>query len=271
MTTCTAPPVVADWASSILRFEPAPDHVGVLTLNRPDVLNAIDLDLYRALEHAFETLGRRDDVHVLVLRGAGRAFCAGGDITFMRQMFLGEIDKQEVQDISLRTFVASTNLPMPTIACVDGPAIGFGCTLALTCDLAFASDRAVFADPHVQMGLVPGDGGAFLWPLLIGLPRAKEFLFTGDRMVASDARDAGLINRVYPPEQLWPETLAFAQRLAKGPSQALRSTKAITNHVVRDLGERTVRMSLALELASQSTEYHQVAVARFLDGDPVRF
>jgi enoyl-CoA hydratase len=254
-----------------LRFDLTPAGVGTLRFNRPEQLNAIDWPTYQALATAIDRIAEASDVHVLVLEGAGRAFCAGGDIGFMQQMYDGEVDKEDVARVGARVFRALTGLPQPSVAVVQGPAIGLGCTIALCCDLVFAGERAVFADPHVQMGLVPGDGGAVLWPLLVGPARAKEYLLTGDALRAEEAERIGLVNHVYPSDEVRERALAFAHRLASGPKRTLQAAKALTNHLVRTLGEELIRGSLAMESLSQTSPYHRDAVKRFLDGDPVRF
>ncbi len=135
----------------------------------------------------------------------------------------------------------------------------------------FAGEHAVFADPHVQMGLVPGDGGTVLWPLLVGPARAKEYLLTGDPIRAQEADRLGLVHHVYPAEELRERAIAFAERLANGPRRTLQAAKALTNHLVRTLGEEVIRGSLAMETVSQTSGYHRDAVKRFLDGNPLRF
>lgn len=262
---------VVDPEQEGLTFELLPSGVGVLTLDRPDQLNAINWPLYQALVAAVTRLATMQQVKVIVLRGAGRAFCAGGDISFMKQMFSGEVDKADVSALALRFFNAQLSLPQPIIAVVDGPAIGLGCTLALSCDLVFAGERARFADPHVQMGLVPGDGGALLWTLLLGPAKAKEFLMTGDAVQAADALRLGLVNQLHPSDEVLQAALDFAARLAAGPPETIQVIKALVNQTTRVLGEQQVRASLALESLSQESEYHQEAVRRFLAGDAIRF
>lgn len=254
-----------------LRLEVRPDGVGVLTFDRPEVKNAVNWPLYQRLGQLMHEVSGREDIAVLVLRGANGAFCAGGDISFMRQMFEGEIAKADVTALALKVFRLQTALPQPTIAVVDGPAIGLGCTLALSCDLVFASTRAVFADPHVQMGLVPGDGAALIWPMLIGPARAKEFLFTGDALKGAEAERLGLVNRVLPPETVLEEALAYAARLASGPPMAIQAAKALVNLSLRALGEQVVPQGLAMESVSQESDYHRKAVEGFLSGSPLRF
>jgi len=254
-----------------LDFEVRSNGVAVITFNRPEVRNAINWPLYESFVRTVEDVGRNKDIKVLILTGAGGGFCAGGDISFMRQMRTGEIDKADTQALQVRLFTALVGLPQPAIAVVDGPAIGLGCTFALSCDLVFAGDRAVFADPHVQVGLVPGDGGTLLWPMLIGPARAKEFLFTGDPVGAQEALAMGLVNRVYPSEEVFGRALAYANRLAAGPAATIQAIKALTNQTTRALGEQFIRAGLAMESVSQESEYHKEAVERFLAGNPLRF
>lgn len=247
------------------------DAVGVLTFDRPDVMNAVNHPLYQELVRILREVATRTDISVLVLRGENGAFCAGGDISFMKQMRSGEISKDEVNQLGLQFYRALVSLPQPTVSVVDGPAIGLGATIALSCDLIFASTRARIADPHVQMGLVPGDGGPVIWPLLIGPAKAKEFLFTGDVVLADAALEMGLVNHVYPPEVVDARAMEFAKRIARGPATTIQATKALINFGIRTMGEQVVTQGLALERVSQETEYHREAVNRFLAGDPVRF
>jgi enoyl-CoA hydratase len=256
---------------SELDFEIRDNGVAVLTFNRPEVRNAVNWPLYETFVRTIEDVGRNPEIKVLILTGAGGGFCAGGDISFMRQMHTGEIDKADTQTLQVRFFTAQVGLPQPTIAVVDGPAIGLGCTFALSCDLVFASDRAVFADPHVQVGLVPGDGGTLLWPLLVGPAKAKEFLFTGDPVPATEAAEMGLVNRVYGREEVLDRALAYAGRLAAGPTATIQAVKALTNQTVRVQGEQLLRQGLAMESVSQDSEYHHRAVDAFLAGTPMRF
>lgn len=264
--TASALPIVDDETSSGLTFELVDGHIGVLTLNRPELLNAISWELYNALATAFYRISARNDIRVVVLQGAGRAFCAGGDVRFMRQQFDGEIPLQDVQKLALRYMTELLNLPQPTIAVVHGPAVGFGCTTALACDIVFAGDRARFADPHLRIGLVAGDGAAVLWPLLVGPARAKQYLLTGDSIDAAKAERIGLVNEVYPSDEVHEHAMTLARRLAAAPVEATRATKALVNHVIRTLGEGALRAGLQMELVSQLSEEHRVAVEQFLAG-----
>jgi enoyl-CoA hydratase len=260
-----------DSASAPLLVDRLPSGVVVLTFNRPDRLNAVDWPLYQLFVAALEDISRDRAVAAVIIRGAGRAFCAGGDISFMKQMYEGEIDKAAVQHLQIRFFNTQIGLPQPTIAVVDGPAIGLGCTFALSCDLVFAGENAQFADPHAQVGLVPGDGGALLWPLLVGPAKAKEFLFTGDVVEAAEAYRIGLVNHVYPSDEVFDRAVQFAERLSRGPIATIQAIKSLTNQTTRALSEQFIRAGMAMESVSQESEYHRRAVKAFLAGDPVAF
>lgn len=266
MTTASTVPIIDDEVTAGLTFELVEGHIGVLTLNRPELLNAISWDLYNALATAFYRISSRDDIRVVVIQGAGRAFCAGGDVHFMRQQFEGEIPLQDVQRLALRYMTELLNLPQPTIAVVHGPAVGFGCTTALACDIVLAGDRAKFIDPHLRIGLVAGDGAAVLWPMLVGPARAKQYLLTGDPIDAAKAERIGLINEVYPSDEVHEKAMELARRIAAAPVEATRATKALVNHAIRVLGEGAFRAGLQMELVSQMSAEHRNRVEQFLSG-----
>jgi enoyl-CoA hydratase len=142
------------------------------------------------------------------------------------------------------------------IAAVNGPAVGLGCSLALGCDLVLMADSAYLADPHISVGLVAGDGGVTLWPLLTSLLRAKEYLFTGDRIAAETAVQLGLANRTVPGDQLLPEALALARRLAAQPPEALRGTKAALSALVEQATRGAMEAALLAERSTMTSDDH---------------
>jgi enoyl-CoA hydratase len=148
---------------------------------------------------------------------------------------------------------------------VRGPAVGLGCTISLFCDVIFASETAKFADPHVRVGLVAGDGGAVIWPQLVGYARAKEYLMTGDPIGAVDAERIGLINHVVPDGELDARVAAFAKRLADGPLDAIKYTKVSTNLGLKQLAHSILDTSLAYEMLTFDTHDHKEAVDSFLN------
>jgi enoyl-CoA hydratase len=151
----------------------------------------------------------------------------------------------------------------PVIARVNGHAVGLGATVALMCDIIIAADTAKIGDPHVNAGLVAGDGGALIWPQLIGFARAKEYLFTGDLMTAAEAHRIGLINHVVPAEELDAKVYGLARRLAGGAMKSIRWTKQVINIPLRQIAHATMDLSLSLETQSNLSKDHQEAVTAF--------
>lgn len=203
--------------------------VRVLTFNRPDRFNAVNGRLHRALADVWEQIARDRDARVVILTGAGKAFSAGGDLGFLKQTSEDPVFRFENMREARRIVTEMVSFPLPVISAVNGPAVGLGCSVALLGDIVLMAEESYFADPHVSIGLVAADGGALCWPLLTSMLRAKEYLFTGDRIHANQARELGLANRVVAKEQLLDEAHALASRLAEQPQHALRDTKRALN------------------------------------------
>lgn len=252
-----------------LRVEKA-DRVATVTLNRPDVLNAIDGEMHRELEDVWLDLNEDPEVQAVVLTGAGRAFSAGGDIQGMARGDYHPLERPTVR-LGRRIVLNLLEVEAPVIAALNGDAVGLGATLALFCDVIIADERARIGDPHVRVGLVAGDGGAVIWPLLCGVAKAKEYLMTGDLLSAQEAERIGLINRVVPAGRAYEEAVALARRLAHGPTWAIRWTKFSVNKVVRHLTNLVLDTSLALESLTFLTEDHREAVRAFLEKRPPAF
>lgn len=236
------------------------DGIATLTLNRPERLNAVNGAMHSELSTIFADLQADTDVRVAVLTGAGRGFCAGGDFSGASMASkTGLTMMQEARLIVDRIL----DLEKPLIAAVNGAAVGLGATIALCCDVVIAAENARFGDPHVKMGLTAGDGGAVIWPLLIGVNRAKYWLMTGDLMSANEAMDLGLVNRVVPEGQALAEAEALARRLAAGAPYAVQSTKVSVNKIIKAVSNLVLPLSLALEEISMSKEDHREAVRAF--------
>jgi 2-(1,2-epoxy-1,2-dihydrophenyl)acetyl-CoA isomerase len=203
------------------------DGVATLTLNRPEVRNALNMTMRRHLEVALAQLDEDRDVRVVVVRGAGEHFCAGGDVKLMRDHPMTAAEGQSRVEAINRAILALARLRVPTIAMVDGAAAGAGCNLALACDLVVASDRARFGELFARIGLIPDAGGTFFLPRRVGLARAKELVFTADIIDAREAERIGLVNRVVPAAALEAETYALARRIADGPPRVLAAAKAL--------------------------------------------
>ena len=172
--------------------------VRIVTMNRPESLNAADAVMHRELAEVWSLLAADPRCRAVVLTGAGRAFSAGGDLPRMVATQQDQAIQDEVFDEARRTVLGMLDLPQPLIAAVNGPAVGLGASLVSLCDLAIASETAFLADPHLGVGLVPADGAALLWPMMMGLMRAKEYVFTGERIPAATAQELGLVNKVVP-------------------------------------------------------------------------
>lgn len=241
-----------------------------LTLSRPDSMNAINAVLHGELSRVFAEVAADGAVHAVVLTGEGRGFCAGGDLTWFRDITRSEVDRlfREARKI----IIDLLELPQPIIAAVNGHASGLGATLALFCDVIYVADSARIADPHVRVAVGAGDGGAVIWPLLVGPARAKEFLMTGDSLSAAEAERIGLVNHVLPQEEVLTRATSMARRLADGPRLAIAGTKASVNKILRDTANLVLDTSLALEKENFFSADHKEAISAFLEKrDPVFF
>src|SRR5690349_20823740 len=194
------------------------DGVGVVTFNRPKALNALNAATMAELSGLLDEVARDAAVRALVLTGAGeKAFVAGADISEM--VGLTTLQARRFGEAGQRTFAKLEALPIPTIAAVNGFALGVGCELAMACDLVYASEKARFGQPEVNLGLIPGFGGTQRLARRVGLMRAKELVFTGEMVDAQKAKAIGLALEVLPPEGLLPHTLAVAKKIAsRGPA-----------------------------------------------------
>jgi len=244
------------------------DKVLKLSFNRPESLNAVNSELHGELAEIFADVARDSGAYAVLLTGEGRAFSAGGDIKGMQET---DRDWRNTTWEAKKIINDLLDLEQPIIAAVNGAAVGLGATIALFCDVIFASDRAKIGDPHVKVGITAGDGGAVIWPLLCGVARAKEMLMTGDLLSADEAYRLGLVNHVIPHEELMNTAMAFAQRLANGPAYAIRSTKISVNKMIRSVVNLILDTSLALEGHSFSTADHQEAVKAFIEKREPRF
>ncbi|MEJ7577735.1 MAG: enoyl-CoA hydratase family protein [Pyrinomonadaceae bacterium] len=227
----------------------ASDGIATITLNRPERLNALTFEVYRELTDTFAQLRSEKSVRVVVITGAGRAFCSGGDV----RDIIGELQGQDAEgllDFTRMTCELVRNIrvcPQPVIASLNGTTAGAGACIALASDFRFASTDARIAFLFVKVGLSGADmGAAFLLPRLVGLTRAAELLYTGDFITAEEAHRIGLYNRVVTSEELKTETDKFARRLARGPAFALSMTKEMLNR------EMNVSFDTALEWEAQA-------------------
>lgn len=240
-------------------------------LNNPSTLNAIDHTLHGELVRFFTDVAVDPGTDVVILSGAGRAFSAGGDFAYMQRM----IDHPALFNDSLveakRLIFSLLDCPKPIIAKVNGHAIGLGATIALFCDVAFVSTEAKIADPHVRIGFVAGDGGAAIWPHLIGHARAKEYLLTGRPLTAVEAERLGLINRAVPPTELDAVVDDFVAEMLKNPVRAVQWTKLSMNVGLKQTVSAVLDASIAYEALSNLTQDHREAVSAALEKREPRF
>jgi len=252
-------------------------HVAVLTLNRPATRNALSgEEMFHAFETIFEHMNQNTQVRAGVLTGAGTAFCSGGNIAEMKDkqgMFKGNPSevadnyKNGIQRIP-RAFQALT---VPMIAAVNGAAIGAGNDLACMCDIRVASDKAVFAESFVKVGIIPGDGGCWLLPRVIGYAHAAQMALSGDSIDAHEALRIGLVSKVVPAQALMDEALSLARSIAKNPPQVLRWTKQLLQEA------RTSSLDQALDRAGQlqglahQTADHMEALKAFFEKRQAHF
>jgi enoyl-CoA hydratase len=236
-------------AESVLIVSDGP--IRIVTLNRPEALNAADAEMHRRLSQIWAELADDPHARVVVLTGAGRAFSAGGDFDFLRS-YRDPGCRWRVMEEARRIVLEMLHFPLPIVAAVNGPAVGLGSTLALMSDLVLLADNAFLADPHVLVGLVAGDGGAATLPAHVSLLHAKEFLFLGDRVEPERAVAMGLANRVVPAADLAAEACRLAMRLAGLPQHALRDTKRALNQGLEVAMASSRNYGLAAERCSMT-------------------
>ncbi len=235
--------------------------IAILRLNRPERLNAVNGAMHSELMQLFLDVQADSEVRAAVLTGAGRAFCAGGD-------FGGGSDMRSKSGLTMlqeaRRIVDNLlDCEKPVIAAVNGAAAGLGATVALLCDVVIAAKNARIGDPHVKMGITAGDGGAVIWPLLVGVNRAKYMLMTGDLITADEAFQMGLVNKVVEEGEALNEATALARRLAAGAPFAVQSSKVAGNKFVKMVSNLVLPLSLTAEEVSMTKDDHREAVKAF--------
>lgn len=247
--------------------------VATVTLDRPEVLNAFSIPMQCELAEAIQHLAEDSTVRAVVLTGAGRAFCAGGDIQEMdASAGSGPLaDRNKIQRMLKTVLMPLVRLEKPVIAAVNGAAVGAGMNLALAADIVLAADSAKFSQIFVKVGLVPDTGGLYLLTRLIGLGRAKELCFTGHMISAQEACDMGLISRVVPHDRLLAEAHALATELANGASVAIGLTKSLLNHAPTSTLEEMADYEAYALAVALSTHDHREGILAFQEKRTPRF
>lgn len=241
--------------------------VRIVTLNRPDQANAVNNAMHSRFARIWFEIAEDRDARAVMLTGSGsKFFSAGGDLVeWLHNYVENPVTRRAGMRDARRIVREMIDFPLPIVAAVNGPAIGFGCSIAVLCDIVLVSDRAFFADTHVASGIVAGDGGSVAWPLLMSLVRAKEFLLLGDRIPAQLAVELGLANRVIAHDDLKNEALALTRRLAALPAHAVQDTKRALNlHIERAISG-ILEYGLSAETEAFSTPEHRAAIDRFLE------
>ena len=244
--------------------------IATIVLNRPGARNALDLTMRREMLGVLDEIEADPTARVVILTGAGGHFCSGGDVKTMQKPHTAAEGRGRVELLN-KMVLRLVNFPLPTIAMVDGYAVGAGSNLALCCDLIIASDRAKFGELFCKIGLAVDGGGTWLLPRLTGLARAKELAFTGDVIDAAEAARLGLVNRVVPAAELETTVRALAAKIAAGPPLALRLDKQMLNRAAStDLASALEAEAFSQGLAIAS-EDHQEGVSAFFDKRPPKF
>lgn len=260
-----------------------PDHdsgVTTITLNRPDRLNALSGAMLSELADVVERVSADDDARVVMITGAGEAFCSGADTdelaggsgTGPHQLGEGgpEALRRGFRDAQ-KVILGLHRMEKPVVAAVNGAAVGAGMDLACACDIRLASPKARFMAAYIRVGLFPGYGGAWLYPRLIGMGRAAEMMFTGDFMASEEAERVGLVNRVVPHDELLGETMALARRIADGPPVAMRLSKLMLQRGLEMDLDTAMQMSAAAETITLSSSDHLEGLAAMREKRRPRF
>ena len=252
---------VADNAIQVVADGP----VRIVTLNRPEHANAVNHAMHYAFARLWSELETDEDARAVVLTGAGDAFSAGGDLVEWNANYVeNPVTRRAGMRDARRIVRDMIEFPLPIVAAVNGPAVGFGCSIAVLCDIVLMSDRAFMADTHVASGIVAGDGGSVAWPLLMSLLKAKEYLLLGERIPADVAVQIGLANRVVPHDELHSAALDVAHRLSALSPRAVQDTKRALNLHVQRAINGILEFGISAETECFTTPEHKAAIERFL-------
>lgn len=253
------------------------DNIAILTLNRPETRNAISGEnIVQEIEMACNIAQANRDIYVMIVTGAGSAFSSGGNIKDMHEkkgLFAGSPEeiKENYRRGIQRIPRAFYNLDVPTIAAVNGPAIGAGCDLACMCDIRIASEKARFGETFVSVGLIPGDAGAFFLPRIVGLSKACELTFTGKVIDSHEALRIGLVSEVIPHEDLMSKCNDMAKEIASKPPNILRMAKRLLYMAYHQSLQDILEISAAYQALCHHTEDHKEAISAILSKRPVKF
>lgn len=233
------------------------------TITGANPVNGVDERMHEELADLFVDLQRDPDSDLIILTGAGRAFCAGGDLAWFDEQIAHPERFRAIAADAKRIVHGLLDLEKPILCRLNGAAAGLGATIALLCDVIIADEAARIGDPHVKVGLVAGDGGAVIWPQLVGFAKAKELLMTGDLLTAREALGLGLINQVAEPGGLDAAVAAMAGKILANPRWAVRWTKTVINAQLKAIAAHSMDAAVAYEMLSNMTQDRAEAVAAF--------
>jgi enoyl-CoA hydratase/carnithine racemase len=242
--------------------------IATVTLNRPEILNAFAEVLHDAMEHIWLDIAEDPEINVVILTGAGKAFSAGGDIKKMMAGFRTDAARKaylQTPAKAKRVIANMLDVTQPIIAAVNGDAMGLGASLALACDISVMNEAARIGDTHVRVGLVAGDGGPVLWPMLLGANRAKEYLMRGRVFKGAEACQIGIVNHAVPADQVMPRAMEIAEELNALPPLAVRWTKLAVNKQLKAQLELVQDVSAAFETLTFSSDDHLEAAKAFVE------
>ncbi|MFX0088265.1 MAG: enoyl-CoA hydratase/isomerase family protein [Candidatus Hodarchaeota archaeon] len=238
------------------------DKVAVITLNRPERMNAINVQMNSDLRNSLKVAKEDPDVRVIVITGAGKAFCAGADV---QEFASGEFREKVGEGSPTIHPYDFFRLYKPIIAAVNGVAVGFGTNLTLSCDIIYASEKASFGEFFIRMGLIPDMNGSFLLPKFIGVHKAKELIFSGKRIFAEEALKIGLVNAVFPHEELIPKTMEFANHLAAQAPLALALSKEAIHRGYDKKFDEMLKVESEFNAKCYASEDHREAASAFVE------
>jgi enoyl-CoA hydratase len=239
--------------------------IRLVTLNRPEERNPASTEMLFALTQLAHALDNDAEARAVIITGAGKAFSAGGDFQHLIRSSQDPALSRATLANARAFIVAMLGLRLPVIAAVNGAAVGFGATLAALCDIVLIADTAFIAEPHVNVGLIMGDGISVTWPLYMSLLKAKEYVLTGDRIPASAAVACGLANHVVAHADLLPEAMKLAQRLAQQPPEALQASKQLLNAYSKAMIESVLTPLLAQQFERTQSREHAAIVQQLID------
>ncbi len=244
-------------------------HVGIVTMNRPETLNALSSAVFADLLKAFDVVENDEEIYVVVVTGAGRSFVAGADISEMATMNV--VEGKNFGDLGNQAMLRLERMEKPTIAAINGFALGGGCELSMACDIRIASEKAKFGQPEVGLGITPGFSGTQRLPRRVGIAKAKELIFSGKTIGAQEAKEIGLVNAVYAPEELMNGAIAMAKSFTANAPIAVKYAKACIDRGMQMDIDDGIAIENELFAMCFATADQKEGMGAFLEKRPANF